>query len=620
MDIAAETTVAKRRDDADPGERHLVQFYEDEAYLYDSVGGWAARGLEDGEACVLVSTPQHRAGIEEQIARRGVDLERVAADGRYVALDAAELLSRCRSVGEDGALAIDESLFAEEIRRIVAPFEARGLAVRVFAEMVALLCACGETAEALRLERLWNRQSRERSFSLLCGYPIEQFAGSDNGGLLDDVCAEHHRLIPTESFSVLSTDEERMRAVVDLQRRVRSAGSEERGRREAELALRSTQAELRDRLDQLSDHDRRKNEFLASLAHELRNPLAPIRNALHLLRETGNDESVTRYATDLMERQLAHMVRLIDDLIDVSRVTRNRLELRKEIADLATVIRDSVESVRPLVHAAEQTLDVRVPEKEILLEADPVRLAQVFTNLLNNASKYAERGGRIELAVELDGAGAAVTVTDDGIGIPPEMLGRIFEMFIQVDSSQHRSRSGLGIGLALARRLVALHGGTIEAESAGAGAGSRFTVRLPLLAPRKAGDDAVRDGPDAKGAHVSRKVLVVDDSRDAAESLALLLERQGHKVRMAHDGVAAVEVAAEFLPEVILLDIGLPRLSGYDAARRIREQPWSDGMVLIALTGWGQDSDRQRTREAGIGHHLVKPVDPVQLQRLILAS
>jgi signal transduction histidine kinase len=613
-DRAVDGATADARSVSESREQHLVQFYEEESYLFDSVGHWIARGLEQGEACVLLAAPGHRDGVESAVRARRVDLQNAAAQGRYAAVDAEALLSRCRvepRSAEAGRAGIDEGRFRDEMERLLSSFEERGLRVRVFGEMIALLCAGGEPKEALRLERFWNRLASERSFSILCGYPIDQFAGGDNGELLDDLFTEHRRAVFDGGHAYLSRDDARMRAIVDLQRQARAmAGARPPG---------ASGLELRDRWERLPRTERIKDEFLASLAHELRNPLAPIRNALHLLRDPHHDESVTRYATDLMERQLGHMVRLIDDLIDVSRVTRNRLELHRTVVDLASVIRDAIETVRPTIHSAGQVLGLRLPDREVLLDADPVRLAQVFTNLLDNASKYAERGGRIELAVSTAGSSACVTVADDGIGIPRDMLERVFDMFAHVESASHRARSGLGIGLALAKRLVVLHGGTIEADSEGPGLGSRFTVRLPLLGSRGSTTTSMpNDEEDAEGER-RRKVLVVDDSRDAAESLALLLERQGHEVRTAHDGPTALELAAEFLPEVVLLDIGLPGLSGYDVARRIREAPWSEGMALIALTGWGQESDRQRTREAGIAHHLVKPVDPVQLQKLILA-
>jgi len=341
----------------------------------------------------------------------------------------------------------------------------------------------------------------------------------------------------------------------------------------------------------LKDADRRKDEFLATLAHELRNPLAPIRNALRLLRGRPGDPEVGRAAHELMDRQVGHMVRLIDDLLDVSRITRGRLELRREPVELAQVVEQALETSRP--HVTQQ-LTVSLPSEPVHLDADPVRLAQVFANLLNNAAKYTARTGRIALTARLEGAQVAVCVKDDGIGIPPEHLPRLFRMFSQASSALERSQGGLGIGLALARSLVELHGGTIEARSDGPGKGSEFIVRLPVIvAPDPAALPPAQPAPAYRGA--VRRVLVVDDVEDSRSSMATLLRLDGHEVDAAADGLQAVEKAEAFKPDLILLDLGLPNLDGIEACRLIRRKPWGRGVVIVALTGWGQDEDRART-------------------------
>ncbi|MBL8799911.1 MAG: response regulator [Planctomycetia bacterium] len=370
----------------------------------------------------------------------------------------------------------------------------------------------------------------------------------------------------------------------------------------------------------LREADRRKDEFLAILAHELRNPLAPIRNGLQLLRLDGANPATLERACTLMERQLFHMVRLIDDLMDVSRITCNKLVLRRERVELAAVVRSAVEAVRPVIEAAGHELRVRLPVQPVYLDADLTRLAQVFSNLLNNAAKYMEPGGSIQLQAEPHEAEVIVRVRDGGVGIPTDMLPRIFEIFTQVDRTLERAQGGLGIGLSLARGLVEMHGGSIEAHSAGPGQGSEFVVRLPLLA-LGGGDappgDAGRSRPDAGADGRQRRILVVDDNRDSAISLSTMLELLSNEVHTAHDGLAAVEAAAAFQPEVIFLDIGLPKLNGYDAARRIRELPGGRSIFLIALTGWGQDEDRRRSAEAGFNLHLVKPMDPTAIENLL---
>jgi PAS domain S-box-containing protein len=356
----------------------------------------------------------------------------------------------------------------------------------------------------------------------------------------------------------------------------------------------------------LREADRKKDEFLAILAHELRNPLAPLRTGLELVRRGAGQ---AERAWQMMERQVNQLVRLVDDLLDVSRITQGRLELRRGPVQLAAVLEGAVETARPLIDRARHDLTVALPDRSVTLDGDAARLSQVFANLLTNSAKYTPPGGRIRVSAARDPGGVSVTVSDNGVGIPPSMLPRVFEMFTQVDRTLEKTTGGLGIGLSLVKGLVEMHGGTVVAHSDGEGTGSTFTVHLPVLPP--SGDHATGHNGKAAGARPpARRVLVVDDNVDAAESLAQLLQILGHDTRTAHEGEAGVEAAECFRPHLILLDIGMPRLNGYDAARRIRARPWGRSVVLVALTGWGQDDDRRRTAEAGFDHHLVKPVDP----------
>ena len=367
----------------------------------------------------------------------------------------------------------------------------------------------------------------------------------------------------------------------------------------------------------LRDAARRKDEFLATLAHELRNPLAPVRNAVQILKAKGPPDQDSAWARDVIDRQVAQMARLLDDLLDVSRITRGKLELRRQRVELGGVVETAVETSRPLIEAGGHELTVDLPPGPVHLDADPVRLAQVLSNLLNNAAKYTERGGRIHLAAERNGASVLVSVKDTGIGVEGEMLPRLFEMFSQAKPALERAQGGLGIGLALVRGLVEMHGGCVTARSDGPGTGSEFAVHLPLAEspPRQ-------ELPAPSAADVPRppacRILVADDNRDAADSLAMMLELMGNAVRTANDGQEAVEVAAEFRPDVALLDIGMPRMNGYEAARRMRAEPWGRGLVIVALTGWGQEEDRRRSREAGFDVHLVKPVDPAAIEKVLL--
>jgi len=368
-------------------------------------------------------------------------------------------------------------------------------------------------------------------------------------------------------------------------------------------------------LRELRDTDRRKDEFLATLAHELRNPLAPIRNALYIMELAAKGETAVDRARAMMERQLAHMVRLIDDLLDVSRITRGKLALRKERVDLAAVVRNSIDTVRPLIDAAGHELIVSLPPEPIAVDADPVRLAQVLSNLLNNAAKYMDRGGRITLTVQRAEHEVAISVRDCGIGIPAASLPSIFDIFTQVDRSLEKAQGGLGIGLTLVKSLVEMHGGRVSAASEGVDKGAEFIVHLPLATERATPRPGRRDETRV-ASPLTCRVLVADDNGDAADSMGAMLRLMGNEVRTVRDGLAAVEEAQAFRPDVVLLDIGMPRLNGYDAARRIRKERWGKDMTLVALTGWGQEDDKRRAAEAGFDRHFTKPVNPEKLQQL----
>ena len=368
----------------------------------------------------------------------------------------------------------------------------------------------------------------------------------------------------------------------------------------------------------LEESDRLKNEFLAMLAHELRNPLAPICNAVHIMRLTDGDATVLATTSEMMERQVGQIVRLVDDLLDVSRISCGKIELRRERIELASVIGHAVEASRSDMESSKHLLSVTLPSQPTYINGDPARLAQVVGNLLSNARKFTHPSGRIGLTLEREGERAVIRVRDSGIGIVAGQLPRIFEMFMQIDTSLERSVSGLGIGLALVKTLVEMHDGTVEAHSAGAGHGSEFVVRLPTLAEtHQLPPELAVDQPRIATA---RRILVVDDNRDSTESLTMWLGLSGHQTHAAYDGLEAVEAAATFRPDVILLDIGLPKLNGYEACRRIRGLPWSKGMMLVALTGWGGDEDREKSRDAGFDTHMVKPVDFVALTKLLAVT
>jgi PAS domain S-box-containing protein len=375
--------------------------------------------------------------------------------------------------------------------------------------------------------------------------------------------------------------------------------------------------------DALAEADKRKDEFLAMLGHELRNPLAPLANALHVLEMAGTDEQKRHWATELIGRQVQHLTRLVDDLLDVSRVTRGKVELRKEPVELAAVLRRATESSRPLIDTRQLELTLALPATPVQLQADPTRLAQVVSNLLNNAAKYTPAGGRIWLSGQTDGHQVVVRVRDNGQGIQADLLPHIFDLFTQGDRSPARAEGGLGIGLALVRRLVELHGGSVQAASEGPGRGSEFTVRLPLVAGRVPSDgdhgDAAHDARrNTEAGHAAgQRVLVVDDNRDSADTIATLLSLWGHEARVAYDGPTALEEARDYQPGLVLLDIGLPGMTGLELARQLRQEVGLQDALLVAMTGYGRDDDRRRSMEAGLNAHLVKPVAPEALTELL---
>lgn len=373
-------------------------------------------------------------------------------------------------------------------------------------------------------------------------------------------------------------------------------------------ALRGTEQALR-------EADQRKDAFLAILAHELRNPLAPIRNAAYILNSAKMRPRDVQWAQSVISRQVTQMSRLLDDLLDISRITQNKIHLKKERVELTSVLDSAVEAARPLIDGKHQRISINLPSMVPAFQADPVRLTQVVTNLLTNAAKYTDAGGLIDLSARIDGETLILSVKDSGVGISADALAKIFQIFSQVDDTLSRADGGLGIGLALTKGLVELHGGVIEARSDGPQLGSEFVVRIPMfsLAPSQTGPSSVALTEPS----VDRRVLVADDNRDAAESLALLLELAGYEVRVASSGQAAVTLARAFRPEIAIIDIGMSDMDGYEVAQSLRREPWSVGLVLIALTGWGQDTDRDRARAAGFDHYLTKPVDPFRIEALI---
>jgi signal transduction histidine kinase/ActR/RegA family two-component response regulator len=453
----------------------------------------------------------------------------------------------------------------------------------LFAVLMSTWIRAAFTKPILEITRVARNVMETRDFSLRAKKSTD-----DEIGLLADAFND-----------MLNEVERRAKALEESNRILEHEMTE---RRSAEQALRVA--------------DRRKDEFLATLAHELRNPLAPVLNGLELLRVTGDNPELSRRARDIMERQLKQMVRLVDDLLDVSRITTGKLAIRKEPVELQAVMRSAIEATGPFIEQCGHTLEVGMPPDPLYLDADPVRLAQVLSNLLNNAAKYTNEGGHIGFFAGMEQDQIVIRVRDNGIGISADMLPRIFDMFTQADASIERSHAGLGVGLTLSRRLVELHGGTVEAHSDGTGRGSTFTVRLQAaLHDAEAQRNPELAAAAQEGSHF--RILLADDNVDFATSLSTLLSAMGHSVKVTHDGAAAAETAAQFKPEFAFLDIGLPKLNGYELARRLRSHPSTSRTMLIAVTGWGQEKDRELAREAGFDHHLVKPVEFRQIKAVL---
>lgn len=375
-------------------------------------------------------------------------------------------------------------------------------------------------------------------------------------------------------------------------------------------------AETRDYAEALKEADRRKNEFLATLAHELRNPLAPILNAVQILRLTGPENSDAEIAHEIIERQVQHMVRLVEDLLDLSRITRGKIALKKEVVRLDGILDNAIETSRPLIAGEGHELEYTPPTEALVVDGDAVRLTQVISNLLNNAARYTPAGGRITLGARRDGNQAVVTVADTGIGIPAEMLASVFDMFSQINRHSHQSQGGLGIGLTLVKRIVDLHEGTVAIESPGEGEGTKVEVRLPLRLDLPRNDAPYTNG-SVETPPASQRCVVIDDNLDALHSLGRLLRAFGHQVETAPSGAEGIELIREFRPTVVFLDLGMPEMDGFETARRIRQLPDGGSVKLIALTGWGQAEDRARTEEAGFDLHLVKPIDAKGIQKLL---
>jgi signal transduction histidine kinase/BarA-like signal transduction histidine kinase len=584
---------------------HVVQFYEHDAFLYERVSDFMGTGLHRTDSAVLIATQAHRDGIVARLEARGIDVPRLSAAGRLVSLDARETLA---SFLVDGWP--DAQRFAATIGTVIR--EARGpndRRVVAFGEMVALLWSEGRRDAALRLEELWNDLARTDTFSLFCAYPIAGFNESQFARAFGVIAGAHTAVVPAESYSAVAPDQ-RDRVIAALQQQAAALEAEMRQREALEAALRS-------KIEELAEMDRRKDEFLAMLGHELRNPLAPVTTALQLMSVHSDEPARVERSREIIERQIHHMTRLVDDLLDVSRITRGKIELREQAVTLTSTVERAVEIARPLIDERGHRLTLELPAEPITFIADPARIEQVLANLLNNAAKYTEIGGRIWLSARRERNDLVISVRDNGPGLAADQIAHVFDLFMQGQEARARARGGLGIGLTLAKRLVQMHGGDIEARSNGSGGGAEFVVRLPIRSPRTNAAGNVIGWDAAALTGPRRHILVVDDNVDAAEALAELMREYGHDVSTAHDGRAAVDAARAHSPDLVLLDISMPDMDGYEVAKRLRGELALHDATLIALSGYGEERHRQLAREAGFDRHVTKPVDAAKLEQLL---
>jgi len=583
---------------------HLVQFYDRE-FAAAGIARFLADGLAHGRAAVVIAAPEHRDAIAaalHEVARGAPTAEAV---GRLIYLDAANTLEAISDAHGEPTF---EGL-QRELGGRIADLAARWGRVHAYGEMVDLLAAAGRIDAAVALEEAWNALLAQLPVELLCGYRLDAFDADAGSHGFQRICGAHARVRLAEPGRLVdgeasySVDAGRLAA--ELRQKDRLA----RHTQDRLALLEGNHATLIEAAERVGSV---KDEFLAMLGHELRNPLSPILTALQLMKLRGSGELERERA--LIERQAHHLLRLVDDLLDISRITRGKLQLCRTGVELAEVVAQAVETVRPLLAQRAHRLVVEVPTDGLLVEGDAPRLAQVVANLLMNAAKYTPGEGRIEVRATAEGGDAVLAVRDNGIGIAPELLPSVFDLFVQGPRSRDRAEGGLGLGLAIAQNLVSLHGGTIAARSEGLGRGAEFTVRLPLAV-------RVHRGQWAEGANVPSwaagvRVLVVDDNVDAAETLAELLVAMGCEARVAHDGPAALLAAQDFGPGLVLLDIGLPVMDGYEVAARLRSGGF-DRLRIAALTGYGQPEDRERSRRAGFDCHFVKPLATEALQALI---
>ncbi|WP_394835378.1 ATP-binding protein [Pendulispora rubella] len=594
---------------------HVVQFYDEDEFLNDTMIQFLGGGLSEGDSLIVVAVPRHRDAFQRSLSARGFDVKNLCDSGQMTLLDAHEVLSQFM-VGST----LDRARFEKMATRLLETTltERKGAKLRIFGEMVDLLCQAGNPDAAVRLEELWNDLAGVYSFSLLCGYSMSSFQKVADARAFENVCSRHSHVFPTEGYSGLDGAEARLREIGTLQQRARALESEIERRKELEKRLREA-------LEREVSQSRMKDEFLATVSHELRTPLNAILGWASMLRV---DPSLDMdKALETIERNARSQGRLIEDVLDMSRIITGKLKIERHPIDLANVIRSALEVVAPTAQAKDVRVEARIAVDPCPFYGDADRLQQIFWNLLSNALKFTPKGGRIEVRLEQVGPSFEVQVIDSGRGIAPEFLPHIFERFRQADTSTTRAERGLGLGLAIVRYLVELHGGTIRAHSEGEGTGTRFVLNLPVPAVRDAGAtasvaafDGVPPRSTPAGAGTKKvleglRVVACEDDQDARDLLFHVLNAAGAMVRVAGSAREALEHVQEFRPDVVVSDIGLPEVDGYAFMRQLRAMPDAKGgrTPAIALTAYARGQDARKAFFAGYQLHLAKPVEPGEL-------
>lgn len=602
---------------------HFVQFYEADGFLLNSLSGFIGSAINSGDSAVVVATKSHRDGLEELLRANGLDVTNAVASGRYVSLDAAETLAK---VMVDGTPEADR--FNAVLGGVLGSVTDGRSKVRAFGEMVALLWAEGNYSGAIRLEELWNELQKAYSFSLFCAYPMHGFSGEKFEQPHDGVCNVHTRVLPAESYPGSAHHDDRLRAISRLQQKARSLQAEIRERREVEEKLRLALVGEQMARAEAETANRMKDQFLATVSHELRTPLNAIIGWSHLLKSGNLDKTTATRALETIDRNAKSQAQLIEDILDVSRMITGKLHLHNDPVDIVSVINAAIDSVQLAIDSKDLRLAVTIDPSARHTVGDSNRLQQVVWNLLANAIKFTPPGGQIEVKVGRAGRYLEIRVSDSGQGISPEFLPFIFERFRQADGTTTRQHGGLGLGLAIVRHLVELHGGTIEAASQGEGQGATFTIRLPLapLPQRSKERKAIGKAPaiDAAAAHFSSlpsledvKVLLVDDDEDTLQLLGVMLTGSKANVQTACSVEAAMAVLEWFRPDVVVSDLAMPGEDGYALIKKLRALEDSENIPAVALTSYVRVEDRTRALSAGFNMFVPKPVEPEELITVI---